>query len=209
MRPIYLLNDQKFEGIENLEVFNIQYLQSDIDLNSFDAILFTSKNGVYSLNSFNNQWKDIPSYSIAPKTANIIEKTGGKVKFIGNSGHGNDFANELLPILKDKKVLYVRALKVVSNLVQILKDNKIDIHELITYKTVCNKNLPKTLKDNAIIIFTSPSSIKCFFDRYNWNNNFKAIVIGKTTANYLPENIDYIISSTTSVQECVKLAFAQ
>lgn len=209
MRPIYLLNDQKFEGIENLEVFNIQYLQSDIDLNSFDAILFTSKNAVYSLNSFNTQWKEIPSYAIAPKTANIIKKTGGKVEFIGNSGHGNDFANELLPFLKDKKVLYVRALKVVSNLVNILKDNKIDIHELITYKTVCNKNLPKTLKDNAIIIFTSPSSIKCFFDRYSWNNNFKAIVIGKTTANYLPENIDYIISSSTSVQECVKLAFAQ
>lgn len=209
MNPIYLLNNQKFEGVENLEVFKIQYLQSDFDLNSFDALLFTSKNAIYSLNSFNKQWKNISSYAIAPKTAKIIEDEGGKVTFTGKSGHGNDFAKELIPLLKNKKVLYIRAQEVVSNLVNILETNSINIHELITYKTICNENLPKKLKDNAIIIFTSPSCIKCFFEKYTWHKSYKAIVIGKTTAKYLPSNVNYLISPSTSVQECVKLAFQQ
>lgn len=209
MRPIYLLNNQIFEGVENLEVFKIQYLQNNIDLSSYDVLLFTSKNAVYSLSSFNTQWKIISSFAIAPKTAKIIIEEGGKVDFVGKSGHGNDFAKEILPLLKNKKVLYIRALEVVSNLVDILKNNNVDISELITYKTICNENLPKTLKNNAIIIFTSPSCIKCFFKKFKWNDSYKAIVIGKTTAKYLPKNVNYIISQSTSVQECVKLAFQQ
>lgn len=96
-------------------------------------------------------------------TAKIIKEEGGLVEYIGSSGHGNDFAQELIPLLKDKKVLYIRAQKVVSKLVQILKENYIDTDELITYKTVCNESLTCTLEDNSTIIFTSPSSVKCFF----------------------------------------------
>ena len=62
------------------------------------------------------------------------------------------------------------------------------------------------LEDNSIFIFTSPSSVECFFNQYSWNDSYKAIVIGKTTANYLPANINYKISSITSIEECIKLA---
>ncbi len=206
MSKIYLLNNLQYEGVENLEVFKIEYIKSNIDLNQYDALLFTSKNAVYSLNSFNNKWKELDSYAIAPMTANIIKKEGGKVFFTGSSGHGDDFAKELIPLLENRKVLYIRALKVVSNLVEILKDNKIKIDELITYKTVCNENLNCVLEDSSVIIFTSPSSVKCFFKKFSWRDSFQAIVIGKTTAKFLPKGIKYQISKMTSVQECIKLA---
>ncbi len=206
MSKIYLLNNLQYEGVENLEVFKIEYIKSNIDLNQYDALLFTSKNAVYSLNSFNNKWKELDSYAIAPMTANIIKKEGGKVFFTGSSGHGDDFAKELIPLLENRKVLYIRALKVVSNLVEILKDNKIKIDELITYKTVCNENLNCVLEDGSVIIFTSPSSVKCFFKKFSWRDSFQAIVIGKTTAKFLPKGIKYQISKMTSVQECIKLA---
>ena len=32
MSKIYLLNEQKFDGVENLEVFEIEYLKFDLDL---------------------------------------------------------------------------------------------------------------------------------------------------------------------------------
>lgn len=206
MNKIYLLNNQKFEGVENLEIFKIEFIPSFVDIKKYDALIFTSKNAIYSLDSFNNDWKTIPSCAIALKTADIIKQKGGNLFFTGKSSHGNEFAKELIPILKNKKVLYVRALKVVSNLVEILKEENIDIEELVTYKTVCNKDLDLNISDNSTIIFTSPSTINCFFKKYTWNDTLKAIVIGKTTAKYLPKDVKYQISAKTSIQECIKLA---
>ena len=205
MPKIYLLNNQKYLEVENLEVFQIEYIQSEIDLSKYDALIFTSKNAVYSLDSFNKNWKNIDSYSIAPKTAQTIKELDGKVVFTGITSHGNEFAQELIALLKDKKVLYVKALKTVSNLVEILKNNEILVDELITYKTICKKS-NKTLEDNSIFIFTSPSSVECFFNQYSWNDSYKAIVIGNTTAKYLPKNVNCIISSQTSIDECINLA---
>ncbi|WP_201523145.1 uroporphyrinogen-III synthase [Aliarcobacter butzleri] len=205
MKKIYLLNEQKHESVQNLEVFQIEYIKSDVDLKKYDALVFTSKNGVKAINSFNQDWKNIPSYAIAQKTANTIMKLGGVVEFIGNSGHGNDFAYELKNVLKDKKVLYVKALKTVSNLPNILKENGIFLDEIIAYKTSCKKS-NIILEENSIFIFTSPSSVECFFKQYSWKNSYKAIVIGKTTAEFLPSNVNYEISSQTSVEECIKLA---
>ena len=61
MKKIYLLNEQKHEDVENLEVFQIEYIKSDVDLKKYDALVFTSKNGVKAINSFDQDWKNIPS----------------------------------------------------------------------------------------------------------------------------------------------------
>lgn len=207
MSKIYLLNNIPFEGVENLEVFKIEFIPSTINISDYDALIFTSKNAIYSLNSFNNDWKNINSYAIAPKTAKIINESDGKVQFTGVSSHGNEFAEELVPLLKNKKCLYIRAQKVVSKLVDILKQNYINIDELITYKTVSNvDSLSNIIEDGSTIIFTSPSSVNCFFQKYQWNDTLRAIVIGKTTSKYLPKNIKFEISTTTSIEECIKLA---
>lgn len=205
MPKIYLLSNQKHSEVENIEVFKIDYIESKVDLLQYDALIFTSKNAVLSLDSFNKDWKNIPAYAIAPKTASFINKYGGNLAFTGITSHGNEFAEELMSILENKKVLYIKAFKTVSNLVEILKKNKIDIEELVSYKTSCKKTNLK-LEDNSVFIFTSPSSVECFFKQYTWRDNFKAIVIGKTTGNYIPKNIDFCISKETSIDECVNLA---
>jgi len=206
MNNIYLLNNIKYEDVINLEVFQINYIKSDINLEKYDALIFTSKNAIYSIDSFNKQWKEIPSYAIAPKTAKIINEHKGKLSFTGKSSHGNEFAQELLEELKDKKVLYIRAKEVASDLSSILKQNNIKIDELITYETKCKIGLNTKIKDNSVIVFTSPSSVKCFFKNYKWNKTLKAIAIGKTTSKHIPQNINCTVSPTTSIDECIKLA---
>lgn len=205
MAKIYLLNNQKFQDVENLEVFDIKHIKSNVNLQDYEALIFTSKNAIYSLDSFNQNWKKIPSYAIAPKTADIIKQLGGNLVFTGITSHGNDFAEELITLLKDKKVLYIKALKTVSNLPEILKENKVLLDELVAYETSCKK-IDVELEKDSIFIFTSPSSVECFFKQYSWDDSYKAVVIGKTTAKYLPKNIKYEISSQTSVEECVNLA---
>lgn len=206
MAKIYLLNNQKFDGVENIEVFKIEYITSKVDLSVYDALIFTSKNAIYSIDSFNKTWKNIPSYVIAKKTAEVLEQQGGVLKLDANCKDGNEFANKISNELKGKKVLYIRAQKVVSNLVNILKENHVDIDELITYRTVCNDELNIDIENNSVIIFTSPSSVECFFKNFSWNDSLKAVVIGNTTAKYLPSNVKFEVSSKTSVQECIKLA---
>ena len=197
----------KKEGVFNIPLLDIHYFPKNIDLHQYNALIFTSKNAIYSLNSFNKEWKSIPSYVIAHKTEKVLIQEGGMVEFVGHSNNGNDFANELKNLLKNKKVLYIRAKKILSNLVAILRKNNIDIDEIVTYETKCNncKDLIQ-IPQNSIIIFSSPSTIQCFFNLYTWDKTYEAIVIGETTAQYLPNDISYKISKTQSIDSCIDLA---
>ena len=208
MGKIYLLSDYQVNNpkIKILPVFKIEYLPKEIDFSNYDGIIFTSKNTIYSIDSFNSFWKNLPSYAIAKKTASIINKLGGKVEFVGKKSHGDDFAEELIDIVKGKKLIYLRAKKIVSNLVSILNDNGIKCEEEIIYETKCIEIKNENLEKNSIFIFTSPSTIECFFKNFNWDKSFRAIAIGKTTAKYLPKNINYKVSNIQSIEACIELA---
>ncbi|MEA2019139.1 MAG: uroporphyrinogen-III synthase [Campylobacterota bacterium] len=197
---IYILSDKKIDGAINLPVFKINYIKQYIDFSSYDALIFTSKNALYSLEYHNENWKTIPSYAIAPMTANIIKELDGNLVFTGVTNHGNQFALEIQEKLKGKKVLYLRGSKVVSNLIDTLQCD-----EKIVYESICKKNNQnlKPPKD-SIIIFSSPSTIKCFLDNFDWDKSYKAISIGKTTAKYFPNYIKPIISDNTSLKSCVE-----
>ncbi|PIF03399.1 MAG: uroporphyrinogen III synthase [Arcobacter sp.] len=204
---IYLLSNEIYPEVENLSLFKINYIKPIVDFSLYDALVFTSKNAVYSLENFGIEWKKIPCFAISSKTANIIKEKGGNLSFTGISSHGNEFANELIPLLKNKKVLYVKAKKTVSNLLEILQENEINIDTSVVYETIFDEEHKiQNLEKNSFIIFTSPSSVKCFFDKYQWDKTFKAICIGKTTTKYLPLGVDFMVSSKTSIQECIKLA---
>lgn len=207
MSKIYVLSDKKVKGAKNLPVFKIEFIKEDIDLSDYDALIFTSKNAISSIDSFNKEWKNLPSYAIAPQTAKIIQDLGGKLEFVSSKKIGDEFAMELIKPLKNKKVLYLRGTKVVSNLVEILNSHQIVCDEKIVYKTVCKKFENKTkLHRNSVIIFSSPSTIKCFLENFLWDESFKAIAIGKTTAKYFPPHIVPEISDDTSLASCVKKA---
>jgi uroporphyrinogen-III synthase len=204
---IYLLNGTKVKRAKNLLLFKLEYLQSDVDLSAYDALVFTSKNAVFAMHSFNSAWKKVPAYAIAPQTAKTIKKLGGNVKFVGIKKHGNAFAHELVQELLGKKVLYVRGKKIVSDLVCILKEGGVGCDEMIVYENVCDPepNIQK-LPKNSYIVFSSPSSIECFLKHYRWQKSYHAICIGETTAKHLPPEIKPHIADTTSIESCIDKA---
>lgn len=193
--------------VESIPLLGIKYLPQEIDFTAYDALVFTSKNAALALDSFNAKWKRVPAYVIAPKTADVVEKLGGNVVFKGQSGHGDEFAHELLPLLKEKRVLFVKAEKTLSSLTEILKQHHIDVNAVTVYETQCNElDTSYTIEQNAVIVFSSPSTIECFFKYFKWDSSYKAVVIGKTTAKYLPKEIEYTISPKTSLQSCIDCA---
>jgi len=207
MSNIYLLSDKNMEDVINLPMIQISPIIQNIDLSPYDALIFTSKNAISSIDSFDKSWQQIPSYAIAPQTAKVIQKYNGTLAFTGKSGHGDDFAKELIDQLQNKNTIYIRGAKVVSNLVNILKQNNISCDELIVYETKC-KNYTKNQQPakNSVIIFSSPSTIECFFENFSWDKSFKAVCIGHTTSKYLPKDIKPYIAKTTSLASCIELA---
>ena len=204
---IYILSDKKVKWAKNLPVFEIQPIKQEVDFSNYDALIFTSKNAIYALNSMDQTWKKKPAYVIAPQTAKIVKHLGGNLKFVGKEKHGNHFALEIAKKFKHQKVLYIRAAKVVSDIVNILNTNDVTCDELIVYQTLCKAFEEKVkLPKNSTIIFSSPSTIECFFKNVSWDESFTAISIGNTTAQYFPKNITPVISDTTSLDSCVKKA---
>jgi uroporphyrinogen-III synthase len=204
---IYLLNDRHIKWAKNIPIFTIRPIEQIVDLKAYDALIFTSKNAIHALNSLNKTWKKIPAYTIAPQTAKELKQLKGTLKFIGKKKHGNGFALELKKKLHKQKALYIRGAEVVSNLVNILNSASTVCDELIIYETVCKELESKIiLPKNATIIFSSPSTIKCFLANCDWDESFKAIAIGKTTAQYFPPHIIPVVADSTSLESCVKKA---
>lgn len=204
---IYTLNDKKTKLAKNMPVYKINYVAKEIDFSKYDALIFTSQNAVLAVNSFSSAWKKIPAYTIAAQTAKTVKKLGGNLKFVGITKHGNEFAQELISELKGKKVLYLRGKKVVTSLIEIIDDAKIECENIVVYENHCNEGLKaKTLPKNSYIIFSSPSTIDCFFKKFTWDESYTAISIGKTTAKYFPEMIIPHVADTTSIESCINKA---
>lgn len=204
---IYILSDKKVKWAKNLPLFEIKIIEQDIELSNYDALIFTSKNALYSLDSLDSTWKSKPAYVIAPQTAKKLEALGGTLAFVGKEKHGNEFALEIVQKLKGKRVLYVRAARVVSNLLDILESHSVACDELVVYETLCKSYDKGTkLPKGSTFIFSSPSTIECFFKSFVWDDSFKAISIGDTTAKYFPEGIEPVVAETTSLESCVRKA---
>jgi uroporphyrinogen-III synthase len=204
---IYILSDKKVAHAINLPMFEIRPLYKKIDYSVYDALIFTSKNAFLSIDKMDEEWKKKPAYVIAAQTAKILETLGGKLAFVGKTGHGNSFALEIADLLKGKRVLYLGPKEVVSNLVSILSENGVFCDAEVIYETVCKKYDEKIkLPKNSTIIFSSPSTIKCFFQNAEWDESYNAIAIGETTAKSFPSYIVPYIADTTSLESCVSKA---
>ena len=106
---------------------------------------------------------------------------------------------------KDTRWLYLRAKLVASDFVSRCKEEGYLINESIMYESQCSKEIQNVIvKDDSCLIFTSPSSVKCFLNNHKISEESKVIVIGKTTAKALPSNVNYSIAKSTTIESCLK-----
>ncbi len=203
---IYLLSDTFHEGVINLPQIKLTCKDVKLDLTPYEALIFSSKNAVLAINKINNNWKKIRSYLIGRQTAKTVKKLGGNIEFISSSSYGDDFAKELIDLLKDKKVIFLRAKTVLSNLENILKNADIDLTSKVIYETTCREKTNEVIQNNSVIIFTSPSTVDCFFKNYKWDKSYKAVFIGDVTAKAFPLVISSHISKIQTIKACIELA---
>lgn len=212
MRDIILIGSKEETNIKSLVVSEIELIEFSLNLNNIDALIFTSKYAITSIANNadrlkDHSWKNIPSFVIGKSSADYLIKMGGTIEYIGEDSHGDGFANEIIPLLKNRNPLYVRAKKIVSHINEKLIHQKIKLHEIIGYENKVKKLDPKLAPTpNSILIFTAPSHYKAFLSNFKWDGSYIAIAIGMTTFGVFDAGVNAFVSPKQSIQDCIEFA---
>jgi len=204
---IYLLSPLKKEGTISLPMISFEVVAKEIDFSSCDTLMFTSKQAVVSANTIDESWKEYPCIAIGGATKRKIEELGGTVIFHPKEFYGEVLAKDILKSFANKKLLYLRPKVVSFDSKAYLEKNSIALEEQIIYETSCVKYTKEDKpKENAIIIFTSPSTIKCFFENFEWDSSYMAVLIGKATEEHLPNYCKFVVADEPLIDACVRKA---
>ena len=205
-RPLYLLSKTPFAGVKHIPVIAIEFLHVSLDLQQYDALVITSKQALEALEKYNPTWKNIPIIAISKPSADKAKAMGAKLLYIGD-GYGKDLYKIIQSDFSNLKLCYARAEIIVTDFASTLRDEGVSIDDPIVYKTTCNDNLGLLdLEKNAVLVFTSPSSIVCYLKNNNFYEDQKIVVIGTTTQKALPLHVKSDISQKPTVEACIKLA---
>jgi len=204
---IYLLSPISREGTIHLPMIRFSLLTSTIDLSICDTLMFTSKQAVRSAEALNPEWKKYPCLAIGSATAKEIESLGGKVDYQPKSFYGETLSQDIITQFHDKKILYLRPKEISFDSKDFLSKEGLEIEEQIIYETSCIRyNKKDKPGKNAIIIFTSPSTIRCFLKNFEWDESYVAVVIGESTRIHLPTDAYYEVADVPLIDACIAKA---
>lgn len=206
---IYLISNTPFddESVEQISLCDIKFNKFNIDLSEFDALIVTSKNGINSLKFNSIILADILVFAIGKATALSCREFGFTQIYEAQNSHGSEFGAEILEKLYGKRVLFIKAKETISNLDIYFNQNGIDISVIDGYENlILKKDISSKPKSNSILIFTSPINVRAFIQNLGWDDSYKAVAIGKATAQALKPYTDPIISKSQTIKDCVELA---
>ncbi|MDY6134675.1 uroporphyrinogen-III synthase [Campylobacter lanienae] len=206
---IYLISNTPFddESVEQISLCDIKFNKFNIDLSEFDALIVTSKNGINSLKFNSIILADILVFAIGKATALSCKEFGFTQIYEAQNSHGSEFGAEILEKLYGKRVLFIKAKETISNLDIYFNQNGIDISVIDGYENlILKKDISSKPKSNSILIFTSPINVRAFIQNLGWDDSYKAVAIGKATAQALNPYTDPIISKSQTIKDCVELA---
>ncbi len=204
-KKIYITSSKSFEDVISLPLLEISFFDEKIDFLDYEAIIFTSQNAIKACEKISKSWREIESYPIGLKTHELALNYNAKSSDLFFSSDGIEFANKVAETLRGKKVLYPRAKKSAHNLKKIFSELGVEIDEITLYKSAC-QNIDKTVEDDAIVIFTSPKNVECFFQKYGKVKGMEAVAIGKTTEASIPKDIKRHLSEHQTINSCIKKA---
>lgn len=205
-KPIYLFSISAHPDTISINSLDITFLKPSIDFDEYDYLIATSKQVSLALQQYSASYKMKKVLAISNATAESLKKIGCEILAVG-SGYGDNLSNIIDQYPKETKWLYLRAEKIASNFVQesIKRGSLID--EAIVYESKCSKSMEElSLVPDATLIFTSPSSVKCFLQTNMLLTTHNVIVIGESTKKALPSSIHCRVSQSMSIDACVDIA---
>ncbi len=196
----------KAENITQVISLHVKFLKIKIDFDRYDYLIITSKQAVAALEAFNPNWKNKSVLAISSATANAVIRAGGTLLDVGD-GYGDNLGGIICSYPKTTRWLYTRAKEIASDFVSVCIKSGFFVDEKIVYETSCAQAiLQADIPGKATLIFTSPSSVRCFLKTHDLARFSHIIVIGQTTARALPLHVKYIVADEPTVESCIKKA---
>lgn len=178
-----------------------------LDFGGCDTLMFTSKQAVVTAEAIDPGWKNIASIAVGPATRKQIEALGGEVIFHPENFYGEKLAENIADFFQDRNILYLRPKEITFDSKGYLAARRIVLREQIIYETSCISYKPEDQPpESSIIIFTSPSTIHCFLNNFQWLSSYTAVVIGRSTQKHLPLNASYFVADSPLIDACIKKA---
>lgn len=206
MRPIYLISKTPYEGVIHIPILTISFLTPPIDFTQYEGIIFTSKQTILALEKYTLDWKTLKCICVSEGTAASAANAGAMDIEVGN-GYGMSLPSVLNAKKRSGKWLYLRPKVVASEWVDVARNEGFHIDEAIVYETTCNEEAKDyTIDKDAVLVFTSPSSIECFCASYPILSTYSIVAIGKTTRDAFNNAKEVHVSPQTSVASAIELA---
>jgi uroporphyrinogen-III synthase len=187
-------------------MIEFELIKSSLDYQGCDTLMFTSKQAVYYAQELDKNWINYPVIAIGAVTKEVAQSFGANVIYNPDNYYGKELADGVLKHFKDRKMLYIRPKVISFDSKEYLSAHGVSIKEEIIYKTKCKEHKDTKLVDGAIVIFTSPSTIKCFFKNFKWQDDYKAVVIGTSTLDKLPTGVKAEVADIATIASCIKKA---
>jgi len=201
---IYLLSPLTRDGCIHLPMISFSTVEQKLTFDGYDMLMFTSKQAVICAEELNDKWKELPCLAIGAATAKQIEALGGTVYYQPKSFYGKTLSQDIVTKFKEKKILYLRPKVVSFDAKSFLRKENVWLDEEIIYETHCiNYAVNEQPNENAIIIFTSPSTIHCFLKNFYWDKSYTAVVIGEATKEHLPSDARFEVSDIPQIDACI------
>jgi uroporphyrinogen-III synthase len=203
---IFLFSKTPHPDVTHVPILDTLFSQPEIDFSRYDAIVMTSKQAVSAMEKISPGWKALPVLSVSSRTSDTVGKAGGKLLETG-SGYGDSLADIIINKYASYRWLYPRPRVVASDLAERVAAAGVKMDDLIVYESSCNEACQNIeLPDDATLIFTSPFTVACFLRLFEFKTSHKVVVIGKTTAKALPENVKFCMPDEATVDAAVVLA---
>lgn len=186
----------------------MEFQNFSVNLGEFNSLIITSKNAINAL-AFNKipANTQISVFAIGKASANAALGYGFNQVYEAKNSHGDEFGQEIAPLLKKQKVLLLSPKEQVSDIKGIFERAKIEFKQIIAYENKITQNAPKLeFKSGDIFIFTSPKNVDAFLAHYEWQSTFRAVAIGKSSAKALSSVTEPIISQAQDISTCLSLA---
>jgi uroporphyrinogen-III synthase len=189
----------------HIPILTISFLTPAINFNDYDGIILTSKQSIIALQYYRFSWNKLQCVCVSEPTAEAAREAGAVDVKVGD-GYGTSIPNLLKSYKRNGKWLYLRPKVIASDWVERAREDGFSIDEAIVYETICNDGANHTeVEADGVLIFTSPSSVRCFTEKYPILPTHDVVAIGTTTQNALPSGIASHLSHETNVKAAVDL----
>jgi len=200
-KNIILTNEGDISGFNNLvknnfkvhhhPLIEIESIEFKInDLESYDYVVFTSKNGVKNFFNKVKTNNDTKFICIGSKTEYILNKCGHVSVFTSKRNYSEIMAAELKKnkLINGKNVLLIQG-QLAKDDLKLELEKFCNVDRINVYNTKAKENSNEKLEKlisskSTFTVFTSPSAFDSFIKFYNPNRT-KIISIGKTTTKYI------------------------